>query len=276
MDAQSCLEKIIGREKKLHGKSFVAPAQRGRTVRIRIGMFVWECRPDAEFSGWGVFEMCGPGQVRFLREAEPWEKSEYLESFEKHTLMLFYLDSRGIWWGRDFKGEKFVPVLLVEGHLQFDSIVAAFDGSSYWYDCADPRADAGHAQILRDSLKAEVPVKGLKNFHFTLRETSLYEMALIIVKQMGHMQKDVFMREIEKALQMGNAQMLECAEVDNGYRVTWRRESQTLTSLVDRNLSVISAGTCLSGQDALQDLTSLSSLISLKPAYGGDYGEYYH
>lgn len=270
MDGCSSLERIISREKKVQGQSLVAPALRGRKVRIRVGMYVWECRPDVEFSGWGVFQMCGPGRVKFLREAEPWEKSEYLEIFERHTLMLFYLDSQGIWWARDLKREKFVPVMLVEGHLQFDSIVAAFDGSCYWYACADPGADARKARTLRDSLAAEAPLGTLKPFHLTLREASLYEMSLTIVKQMGHMQKDALMRKIEQALRMGNAHLLECAEVENGYRVTWRRESHTLTSLVDRNLSVISAGTCLSGQDRIQDLTSLSSLISLKPPYRGE------
>jgi hypothetical protein len=256
------LEKILSREKSAIGQQFIAPVAGGHRVRIHLGGFLWECLLDREFSGWGVFEMAGQGRAKLLREAEVYEKERYLEAFPRVSLVLFFRDSRGIWWARDSRRGRFVEVLLVEGHLIFDSVTAVFDGTSYWFADLDNRIDPRKSRALRDALEATMAPEILRIADLTAADRELYEMALVIQREMEEQHKDVFIRKIEKALRTGDGELLEAAEVNNGFRIRWKTmRGETFTSMVDRNLSVVSAGLCLSGGDKRQDLTTLASLL---------------
>jgi hypothetical protein len=66
---------------------------------------------------------------------------------------------------------------------------------------------------------------------------------------------------VRRAVERAGGELLEAQANQQGWRVTWRRAGETHTSQVDPRLNVLSAGFCLSGQDRIQDLTSLVSLI---------------
>lgn len=273
------LEGILDQEREAVGMRLVAPVLSGRKVRIRINRLLLECLLDADFSGWGLFEISGRGKARLLREAEIWEKEAYLKVFSLFSLVLFHRDGQGIWWGRDFRRGKFVPLFLVEGHLIFDTVLASFDGANYWYVSLDSRGDLKKAEALRIALESRVQPQQLRGFlqqrnlALTRRERDLYEMTVALKQGEEERHKDIHTRSIEKALRIGDAELLGCAEVDNGYRVQWRKGGMILTSVVDRNLSVITAGVCLSGKEKQQDLTSLASLMAERGdrwiGYGG-------
>ncbi|MFN8612248.1 MAG: hypothetical protein U0931_32180 [Vulcanimicrobiota bacterium] len=66
---------------------------------------------------------------------------------------------------------------------------------------------------------------------------------------------------VRRAVERAGGELLQASANQQGWKVTWRRAGQTHTSQVDHRLNILSAGFCLSGQDRIQDLTSLVSLI---------------
>lgn len=68
-------------------------------------------------------------------------------------------------------------------------------------------------------------------------------------------------QELRRAVERGGGELVSAAATQQGWTVTWRRGGDIHTSQVDANYNVLSAGFCLSGQDRIQDLTSLVSLI---------------
>lgn len=91
--------------------------------------------------------------------------------------------------------------------------------------------------------------------------------------------KKVASADLRRAVERGGGQLVSATPTQQGWSVTWRRGGTIRTSQVDVNLNVLAAGFCLSGQDRIQDLTSLVSLVygkesQYEDAYlrGGDPG----
>lgn len=270
MKSSEILDEILEMENRLLWREFIAPVAGGRKVRARIENICLECVLQAPFSGWGVFEIHGPGKARLMREAEVWEKEAYLSAFPKASLVLFQRDAGGIWWAQDLRFRRFVPVYLVEGHLPFDVICASFDGVNYWHVSADPGGNPTKAQALRQAFESETD----PSFPMTGRERDLYETALLLKRRNAETRRDASGRRIEEALRLGNGKLLESVQMNDGYRVRWKRGNTVVTSVVGADLSVISAGFCLSGRDKEQDLTSLASLLATRPAMSSYEGPY--
>jgi hypothetical protein len=261
--SREVLERLLSKEKKTAGRMVLAPVAGGRKACFNIDNLLYECLLEKQFKGWGIFELRGNGRAMLVREAEAWEKERYAENFTPLTLVLFHRDSSGIWWARDMRRRQFIPVHLVEGLLQFDVITAVFDGSQCWFVHYDPRCDGRRAEHFRKALEGQVNTAGLRMQEVTAQEEELYRMALAVKRGMEEKDREACANSVEKALRAGEGHLMECVEVDKGYRITWRAGGgRTLTTLIDGKLSVISAGLCLAGGDRAQDLTSLASLLS--------------
>jgi len=257
------LERMLMNEREALGSEVIAPVIRKKKVLIRLQEQVYECHLDREFSGWGIFEMHDRGMARFVREAEIWEKDRFAGAFHAYSLILFFRDSTGIWWARDISRKRFVKVYLVEGEQQFDTVRASFDGTQLWYISPGNVSDIQKAQKLREALADGIPADKL---HFIVSSLSrldleLYSLAIKVQKSITELDSDAAIKRIERALHLGCAEMLGATEQGDGYLVKWKRGTETHSSYVDRDLSVISAGFCLSGGDNLQDLTTLASLV---------------
>lgn len=262
MKSFNILQNIIRREQEIIGKEFLAPVLRGGKVKVKVGNIIWECPLESDFSGWGVFRIQKNRTALFVREAEFWEKEMYLRQFPKLSLVLFFLDPSGIWWARDLKRQNYVIVYLVEGLLPFDGISAAFDRANYWYIGEDPKTDPRKSEALRNALENDIEPGNLKIPGLKIREHELYEAAFNFKQKNIEFQKSGKARKIEKALKLGNAELLDWVELPDGYRVRWKKGHTTLTSVINSKMSVVSAGLCLAGRDHEQDLTSLASLIT--------------
>lgn len=265
------LERMLMKEKEALGAEVIAPVIRKKKVLIRVREQVYECHLDREFSGWGIFEMHDRGKARLVREAEIWEKERYAGAFHARSLVLFFRDSAGIWWARDAGRQEFVKVYLVEGEQQFDTVQASFDGVQFWYLSSGNSSDIRKAHKMREALIDDIPVESLKRLipNITSLEYGIYSLARKVQKSISELDADAAVKRIERALQLGCAEMLGATEQGEGYLVQWKRGSETHRSYIDRDLNVVSAGFCLDGGDKLQDLTTLASLIKQRGKPGG-------
>ena len=72
-------------------------------------------------------------------------------------------------------------------------------------------------------------------------------------------------KKILEALRIGGGELQELTQTQNGYRVKWKTtQGETVVSVIDPRLNLISAGICLKGEEKKQDFTSLVSLVSQK------------
>jgi hypothetical protein len=267
------LRHILEGEKKIFGTEVIAPVYRGGMIRVRIEALVWECRIDSDFSGWGIFKIVDGWRAELVRPAEIWEREEYASRLRENTLVIMACDESGLWWGAPIRGSMLVPVFLLEGLSVFDHASTCFDGASHWYLRPAHRFDSVKAAALRDSLEAGTPPDDVRISGLTRKERDLYALALEIASALADRRKSPERRRIERALRLGDGELVDYSQVPGGYRIRWRKGSRELTSILDGSLSVVSAGLCLSGRDREHDLTSLASLMA-EQGEGHDYHEY--
>ena len=128
----------------------------------------------------------------------------------------------------------------------------------YWYVSLDPCNNSRKAEALRENLEEMVEAYHLNIPGLKPQDIFLYQLALV-VKTENLKSNDEW--RIQKALELGDAKLLRHSWNGRNFNVRWKKGNVTLNSVVDKNLSVISAGRCLSGTDRQHDLTSLASLM---------------
>lgn len=256
-DRLSVLNKFIKAEKNLLHREFVAPVLTGGKIRVQAEGMVMECSNRSSFSGWGIFRVEHPYVARFVRQAEIWEKDEYRLRLSTVSLFLLARDSGGVWWAVHRKSNTFVPVYLAENMMKFDLVLTVFDGANHWFIEEHQENDPVKTRSMRECLQRgenadSLKIPGMKPFdHEMYRISSLVE---------ENEKEKTVGRRIERALTMGGAALMSFAETDSGILVNWRKMGRDISTMVNRELSVISAGYCLSGEDRYQDLASLASL----------------
>jgi len=79
-----------------------------------------------------------------------------------------------------------------------------------------------------------------------------------------------FPKLVRAAVVRGGGELLSLEPRGEQWTVRWQRAGSQYASIVDRKLNVVGAGFCLSGQDNLQDLASLVSLVEGKESESAD------
>src|SRR6185295_11594474 len=158
-DLSKLLAKLTNAERAFLEREFFAPVVQGLGVQVRIEKV--RCQMSIspkDFSGWGVFRPLSHSSAQLVRAATMAEREQYLKLFPRVALILFHKPG-GRWdaiaaSGGDVrvKIEGTVPVRLVEGADQFDTVHARFDGSNFWFEAVDESVDAGMASYLRERL----------------------------------------------------------------------------------------------------------------------------
>jgi hypothetical protein len=72
---------------------------------------------------------------------------------------------------------------------------------------------------------------------------------------------------LRAALTLGGAQLIGYESAGDCLRVTWERAGQRSVTLIAQDLSVVSAGICLSGEDSRFDLTSIVGVMGEAPDF---------
>ncbi|HEX4124694.1 MAG TPA: hypothetical protein VHY37_08210 [Tepidisphaeraceae bacterium] len=267
---RDAMQKLAAAESAFVGSEFLAPVVRGRGVTVRIAgvRCTLEVRPG-DFEGWGVFQARSHTEAMLLRPASAAQRQRYLRLFP--PVRLIVCDSTG-------RTPMAVPAELSDTRIQlggpaavelcagadvFDAIAARFDGSRFWFDQSDPRADPAAAAYLRRALSGMTDPHGLDRPGLTKGQRIAYAIQFTrrteAIAAERHRQADI---RLTAALKHAGAELRDFADGGDEWRVSYLVDGRRHTSMIRKDdLTVRSAGICLSGRDADFDLASLVGVL---------------
>lgn len=257
---------------------FLAPAVGGRGVGVRIAgvRCALKVRP-ASFHGWGVFRPTSHDSAMLVRNASAGERQRYLSLFPAARLVVCSRQRAGVVTGvmADATAARIgadgqVELLLADEVEPFDTAVARFDGTQFWFDRPDARADPAAAAHLRRALSEMTEPAKVDRPSLTAAHRRAYAVAYVAratalaadARRLGELR-------LQSALAHAGATLRDYADAGDSYRVTFLVDGRRHTSVIRKgDLSVRSAGICLSGQDANFDLGSLVGVLREGEASG--------
>jgi hypothetical protein len=248
-------------------REVLAPVLPGRGVIVRIAGIVCTLRVTGKrFTGWGVLRPESLKTAKLVRPATLAETAAYLKLFP--ALRLIVVAREGQQWyalpaNRGQKGIQLngpAPVLLAEAGIQpFETVFARFDGHFFWYERRDNRRNPALATYLRESLDAGIPTEALRKSGLSAEERAAYGWARTLVAEA---ERAGIVGRLASALAHAGGRLIAFTERDDSYTVAYLVGDERSVSTVRKSdLSVLTAGICLSGQDARFDLTSMVSVM---------------
>jgi hypothetical protein len=293
--ARRNIHELLGRlaqeEQRFLGREFLAPALRGRKIRVRIAGSVCQMQAEpSDFEGWGVFQPVSFTKAAVLREASLAERRRYLELLPAVKLIVCL--RQGDQWrcaagnqaDSRIRLEGLAQVALIEEVQQFDSIVARYDGSRFWFDELDMRREPAAASYLRSALLADVAASALQRPGLTAEERAAYELNQWEAARRAEQaelrrqerqrrtdrraeraawrESDAVQSRLRDNLSHAGAELIGYLERSDSFRVSYTVDGERFTSSVDKHdLTVQSAGICLDGTDRNFDLASLVGVL---------------
>jgi hypothetical protein len=270
-DIRKILNQLAAQEEKLLDTQFIAPCVRGGKVRTRIGGMIYTFKPQPRnFEGWAIFQPVDEKIAAVVDEPNLPQLAEYLQLLVPIRLQLAHVLQGQTWLAypineSDAKQRtglaKPVPVHLVSESSQFEPIVARWDGHSWWFEEIDRRADPMASEELRAALKKLIFPQEVRFKGMTPEMRTVYELVTRNLKDFDPKMQDE--RRLERALNMGGGELHGFRVRDDYWLVEWNsRTGERHSSAISKNdLTVMSAGICLSGEDMKFDLQSLVGVV---------------
>lgn len=279
-DPLAIVSKIAEQEKELNGTTFIAPYVGGGKVRLRLSGIVYELEASGCPDGWSIMEVRAAGKASFVQRAPLTMVQNYLRLFPQMRLVMVDQFSDKHWWALAADGGKQkvqlngpVPVQLAERVAAFDTVYCRFDGALFWFESVDRRRDPGIARNLRKALADDESPEKLQCRGMVPQEKLAYKMLYLekhkIAPAPEHMDDRT---KITRALEHSGAQLDRFWYQNGGDNASVSLRLNDRLHVVQvrtSDLSVVSAGICLSGQDRNFDLSSLVGV--LREAQSGDY-----
>lgn len=278
-DVLDLIEKFGKTSNTLHERVFVCPIYQNRWVATRIDKIVYRFKVPRLASGWYRFQPVTQNKAKKIGEADLMEIERYLRIFDKFRLIMIRREGDLV-FGIPFKGNKFgfkntqiFPVFLTldEMALDFDEMLCRFDGANIWYEQVPMSNDPARSEYLRDALSnkkkpTDINFQGLRfedKIAYGIRYQLMFEEEerLKKVEEARLLQNTQY--RLKRAVEHGGGVFVGYTERGSNFSVTYNVDGETYTSTIakDRNLTVLSAGFCLSGGDKDFDLSSLMSVI---------------
>jgi hypothetical protein len=280
----AALDRLAGAERAFVGQHLLAPVLRRGQVLVRLAGARCALRvAPRDFVGWGVFEATSFRDARLLQPATLAERGRFLRLLPGLSLVLVRRESQG--WravpaqrsDSRFRIDGAVPVELVDDVDRFDTVRARFDGGRFWFEETDPRADPAAARYLREALGRDAPPADMARPGLTLEQRLAYatEVGWRLEDARARRQAEQLReaaeaearttaqeRRVRDALAHAGANLRDLVERGDVYRVTYEVDGRRHTSVVNRHdLTVQTAGICLSGHDNHFDLASLVGVL---------------
>ncbi|GMU55497.1 MAG: hypothetical protein AMXMBFR33_46430 [Candidatus Xenobia bacterium] len=269
-DVRKLIARLSAAEQNL--TRFLAPCLPGGRVRTRVQGLVCEFEPPAGFEGWGVFAPEGRA-ARLLEPADPIAVSEYLALFPAMRVRLIHPVAGRSWLAypvnesdaRQRLGQaRPLVVHLVDEGARLEVAVARLEGGALWFDQLDRKADPLEAAVLNESLESEVLPEHLSGKGLTPEMRIAYELA---ASQESFFQETLRLRNeherLRQALRVGGGNLRSYIDRGDHWVVEWTDgQGQRHSSAIGKaDLTVLSAGICLAGEDQRFDLQSLVGVV---------------
>jgi hypothetical protein len=187
-DIRNLLNQIAAQESQLRDTQFLAPCMRGGRVRTSVANMIYTFTPQPQdFEGWGIFGPVDEKTAEVVEEPSLPQLAEYLKLLKPLRLRLAHLLQGQTWLAypvnesdmqQRLGAAKPVPVHLVTEAAAFEPIIARFDGSAWWFDEIDRRAEPQPAELLREQLRQVAMPDTLRFAGMTPEMQVVYELAL--------------------------------------------------------------------------------------------------
>lgn len=262
------IRKLAAAEERFGESRFLAPRLLGGQVRARIeGLVrVMRCTPEG-FEGWGVFSPTGPATARLEREATLVQSAAYLRLLPSLRLILIQ-PQRGRSWlalpaNRSEAKQKFgldgpQRLHLVTRGQAFEQVLARYDGTSFWFDRVDRGADPALPGFAARALRAFTPAEGLSRPGLTPEFREAYR-RLLSPQPVAHCSE----ARLRRALEQGGGTLRSYLDQGDYWTTHWSTQDgeEHTSAIMKSDLTVLSAGICLDGEDQKFDLTSLVGVV---------------
>jgi hypothetical protein len=263
------LDRLTKEEDQFLASRFLAPVIRGRKVQVRIAGIRCQLHVTPEdFQGWGLFRPLSHSAAVLDRPARLAERRRYLDLLPGLSAVLCRQDGADWLAVPDQADNRFEIAGMACVHVAaevdlFDTVRVGFDGSSFWFDQVEPRTDPGISTYLRQNLSRMVDPQRLSRPGLTAQQIAGYAIAYAerIRQTMADKRHQAEYRLVG-ALRHAGARLNDFAERGDVYRVSYEVDGSRHTSVVRKDdLTIQSAGICLSGEDANFDLHSLVGVL---------------
>ena len=187
-DIRNLLNQIAAQEAQLGDTQFLAPCVRGGRVRTSVANIIYTFTPQPQdFEGWGIFQPVDGKIAEVVEEPSLPQLAEYLKLLKPLRLRLAHLLQGQTWLAypvnesdmqQRLGAAKPVPVHLVTEAAAFEPIIARFDGSAWWFDEIDRRAEPQPAELLREQLRQGTMPENVRFPGMTPEMLTVYDLAL--------------------------------------------------------------------------------------------------
>lgn len=289
------IKSLCAQEQELCKTQFLAPCVLGASVITRLSGLIYKFAPQPNnFVGWAIFQPVNERLAKVVEEADLPMIAEYLQLFKSFRLRLAYKLESLTWLAypineADMRQRlgfvKPIVLHLVTEGLEFEQVMARFDGGAWWFEDIDRTSDPMLGEQLREATERKVLAKDLRFSGLTpeMRTTySFIEQRRNREQERLKREKELLQREklklvqnsdqyrLSEALRVGgNAKLKQFQDRGDYWVVDWStKDGERNTSAISkRDLTVISSGICLSGMDRNFDLQSLVKIIERRFDY---------
>ena len=282
---------VAEQEKQFRRATFLAPCVRGGRVRAQVAGLVQTFRTlPADFEGWAIFRARDTGLAEVVSEAPAMRVAEYLGLFPALRMHLVCSLSGQTWLAypanesdavrRGFTARPQAVHLVTESAL-FETVIARSVGG-WWFEEVDRRADPMLADGLRQAFRRVVTPEDLRLPGLTPEMRTAYGLAAQRSTEFARFYDDqrrtlqnkdrvqstrqgseIDASRLREALRLGGGELRDFRDRGEFWQVDWTTgDGHHHTSAISRrDLTVLSAGICLSDRDEDFDLQSLVGVV---------------
>jgi hypothetical protein len=265
-DIHALLDRVASAERDFLKAEFLAPVLRGGQVRVRIeGLVLTLGVTGPQEPGWAILRPLSMEKAEILRKPGLPQIRSYLGLFPSVRLLLLtrgeaeWLAVQAQAGDTRFRIDGAVPVHLAVGVEPFERIIARYDGARFLFQEADRRRSPAIAAYLREALRSGISPDRLRKPTLTAEEKEAYRRVFEALEEAKRSRVEI---KLGDALSRADASLQSYIEHEDAFSVSFTANGRTHRATVRKDdLTVVSAGLCLSGQDQRFDLQSLVGVI---------------